>query len=86
MAWGAKRMTNLIDMLFGCRHKQVSFPMTSKRGSRRSAAASLTGTYVVCLECGKEFPYDWSGMKIIDHPPVPTEHIAANPSESWAAK
>lgn len=79
-------MTNLIDLLFGCWHKQVSFPMTSKPGPHRSAAASLTGTYIVCLECGKEFPYDWKGMKIVDHLPIPTEHIAANPAESWAAK
>ena len=21
-------------------------------------------TYVVCLECGKEFPYNWSEMRI----------------------
>ncbi len=79
-------MTNLIDMLFGCWHKQVSFPITSRRGSHRSAAASLTGTYVVCLECGREFPYDWEEMKILNHSPIPAERIAANPSESWAAK
>jgi len=79
-------MTNLIDMLFGCRHKQVSFPMTSKPGPHRAAAASLTGTYVVCLTCGREFPYDWAEMKIIDHLPVSAQHIVANPSESWASK
>ena len=26
---------------------------------------SLTGTYVACLDCGKEFPYDWQEMKVI---------------------
>jgi hypothetical protein len=35
-----------------------------KRG-RRSAAALVTGTYVVCLDCGKEMPYDWKQMKIV---------------------
>jgi predicted transcriptional regulator len=35
------------------------------RGKRRSAAASVTGTYVVCLDCGKEFPYDWKSMKMV---------------------
>ena len=24
-----------------------------------------TGTYVVCLDCGKEFPYDWNAMKVL---------------------
>ena len=33
--------------------------------ARRSEAASVTGTYVVCLDCGREFPYDWSEMKIV---------------------
>lgn len=28
----------------------------------------MTGTYVVCLECGREFPYDWQEMKIITSP------------------
>lgn len=24
-----------------------------------------TGTYVVCLDCGKEFAYDWEQMKVL---------------------
>jgi hypothetical protein len=28
-------------------------------------AAAVTGTYVVCLDCGKEFPYDWAEMKMV---------------------
>ena len=28
-------------------------------------AASGPGHYVVCLECGKKFGYDWSEMRII---------------------
>jgi hypothetical protein len=30
------------------------------------AAAQTTGTYVVCLDCGKEFAYDWQAMKVVD--------------------
>ncbi|HEY1271884.1 MAG TPA: hypothetical protein VGF08_07860 [Terriglobales bacterium] len=40
-----------------------------KRGSRRAAAASLTGTYVVCLDCGREFAYDWREMKVVESVP-----------------
>jgi hypothetical protein len=54
----------IIDALFGCWHKRKSFPLTTKRGQRRSAAAAQTGTYVVCLDCGKEFAYDWQEMRI----------------------
>jgi hypothetical protein len=58
-------MANLMDMLFGCWHSNYSFPLTRRRGQRKSPAAAVTGTYVVCLECGKEFPYDWHEMKIV---------------------
>jgi hypothetical protein len=59
---------SLVNLLFGCWHKHYSFPITA-RGSRRSQAAAVTGTYVVCLDCGKEFPYDWQEMKIVTSTP-----------------
>jgi hypothetical protein len=58
--------TAVFDMLFGCWHKNYSFPMTAKKSNNKhSHAASVTGTYVVCLDCGKEFPYDWNQMKVL---------------------
>ncbi len=56
---------SVFDLLFGCSHKRCSFPMTVRGKLRRIAAASVTGTYVVCLDCGQEFPYDWNKMKRI---------------------
>jgi hypothetical protein len=56
---------SLYDVLFGCSHKRCSFPITVRGRARRTEAASLTGTYVVCLDCGHEFPYDWNQMKMI---------------------
>jgi ribosomal protein S26 len=56
---------SLFDLVFGCSHKRCSFPLSTRGAKRRSPAASLTGTYVVCLDCGKEFPYDWKAMKVI---------------------
>lgn len=56
---------DMLDMLFGCSHKHYSFPRTAKPGQQRSEAASVTGTYVVCLDCGKEFAYDWQEMKFV---------------------
>ncbi len=62
---------SLLDILFGCRHKHRSFPITARAGKRRSGAAQMTGTYVVCLDCGQEFPYDWQAMKIVAMPVAP---------------
>ena len=55
----------IVDALFGCWHKQISFPQTSKPGQRRCEAAKETGTYVVCLGCGTEFAYDWKKMRVL---------------------
>ena len=66
----------IFDALFGCWHKRISFPQTSKRGQRRCEAAMETGTYVVCLDCGAEFPYDWKKMCMLS----PTERQPLAPS------
>jgi hypothetical protein len=58
----------LFDAVFGCWHGHYSFPISTRSGSRRSQAASLTGTYVVCLDCGRELPYDWQEMRVIGTP------------------
>ncbi|MDP9158861.1 MAG: hypothetical protein M3O09_01345 [Acidobacteriota bacterium] len=55
----------LYDTIFGCRHNNYSFPISVPHTPGRSNAARLTGTYVVCLKCTKELPYDWSEMKIV---------------------
>ena len=61
---------SFLDALFGCSHKKLSFPITVRGARRRSTqAASVTGTYVVCLDCGHEFPYDWNQMKVVSRIP-----------------
>ncbi|HET7872548.1 MAG TPA: hypothetical protein VFL42_08560 [Terriglobales bacterium] len=79
-------MANLLDVLFGCTHKRFSFPITKRPGQRQSDAASLTGTYVSCLDCGKEFPYDWKEMKIVHRITSQEKHVAAKAAESYAGK
>ncbi|HVI78097.1 MAG TPA: hypothetical protein VM715_08015 [Candidatus Acidoferrum sp.] len=66
----------LIEAVFGCRHSRYSFPVNVRRAKRRPQAAALTGTYVVCLDCGKEFAYDWQEMKVITSPEEHREHLA----------
>lgn len=66
----------LYDVFFGCRHSRFSFPVTIRRAARRPQAAALTGTYVACLDCGKEFPYDWQEMKVVTSPEHHRQHLA----------
>jgi len=69
-------IAKLIDAVFGCRHARYSFPVTVRRATRRPQAAALTGTYVVCLDCGKEFAYDWQQMQVITSPERHSELVA----------
>jgi hypothetical protein len=66
----------VLDALFSCRHKKLSFPITVRGARHRVRAASLTGTYVVCLDCGHEIPYDWNDMKVIREASPPQRLIA----------
>jgi hypothetical protein len=67
----------LIDVLFGCHHSRYSFPVTIRGSAKRPQAAALTGTYVACLDCGSEFPYDWQEMKVITSTAAKREYVAA---------
>jgi hypothetical protein len=78
-------IAKLFDVLFGCWHERYSFPITSKSTQRRSSAASLTGTYVVCLDCGREFPYDWQEMKVLSTSDRRQRGVS-KAAESYAAK
>jgi hypothetical protein len=69
-------LVKLLDVIFGCHHSRYSFPVTIRGAGRRTQAASLTGTYVACLECGREFPYDWQEMKVITSPERHRERVA----------
>lgn len=53
-----------LDWLFGCSHKRTTFPLTHAR--KVGFQNSSKGTYITCLDCGKEFTYDWKNMRIID--------------------
>jgi hypothetical protein len=48
---------------FGCRHKRTSFPITLPKNAQ--TAAQVPTTYIVCLDCGREIPYDWTEMRVL---------------------
>jgi len=50
----------ILERIFGCSHKATTFPLTP----RCNTGGHLHRTYVVCLDCGQEFGYDWNAMRI----------------------
>ncbi|MGA8272003.1 MAG: hypothetical protein WB919_10645 [Candidatus Sulfotelmatobacter sp.] len=70
-------LEKFIDVIFGCRHSRYSFPVTPRVTARRPQAGLLTGTYVACLDCGREFPYDWQEMKVITSTAEKQQYLAA---------
>jgi hypothetical protein len=70
-------VAKLIDVVFGCWHSRYSFPVTIRGTAHRPQAGALTGTYVVCLDCGREFPYDWQEMKVITSSSERREYVAS---------
>lgn len=67
-------LSSFLNAVFGCAHRRTSFPVTpsksSSRGMQLAADGSRRGTYVVCLDCGKEFDYNWAEMRIGHAVPV----------------
>lgn len=51
----------------------MSLPFSESSSSRKTAngsdwdtaSPSATGIYVVCLDCGRHFDYDWAQMRVV---------------------
>jgi hypothetical protein len=74
---------SLLNTLFGCAHQRTTFPLTpSRKSSVFSASNHRSGAYVVCLDCGKEFAYDWKEMRVGEVmpaiPPTAAERATAS--------
>jgi hypothetical protein len=65
-------MAVILNFLFGCRHKQITRPMTPGR----KPGTRFAGTYVACLECGAEFRYDLDEMRIGES--IPRQPLSSN--------
>jgi hypothetical protein len=59
-------LQSLLDSLFGCSHRNTTFPLTipRKNSGFQTPGAARSGTYVTCLDCGKELDYNWEEMRI----------------------
>jgi predicted transcriptional regulator len=64
----------ILNAMFGCSHQRTTFPMTAGRKK------AVSRTYVVCLDCGKEFAYNWADMRIGELVPARVRAAEAQPS------
>jgi hypothetical protein len=51
---------SVLNLLFRCSHRRLTRPITLVIKTGQSHG----GTYVVCLDCGRQFAYDFKEMKI----------------------
>ncbi len=51
---------SMFNLIFRCRHRRMSFPF---RPASRTGVAQAE-MYVVCLDCAKQFTYDWEHMRV----------------------
>jgi hypothetical protein len=65
-------MLHKIMQLFGisCRHHNLSHPfataaITKTKSDDWDAVTETGGHYVVCLDCGRKFAYDWGNMRVV---------------------
>ncbi len=70
----------------GCRHWKRGPLITCRPGQPRKGVAALTGTYCVCLGCGKEFAYDWEQMRLFDPEPSRFKAMFAKATQVAAEK
>jgi len=67
---------SLVNLLFRCSHKRLTRPVTpvSRDGKPHG------DTYVVCLDCGKQFRYDLQEMRIGKPLPGASDHGVLPPA------
>ena len=64
-------LIKLLQLLgVSCRHRNMSHPFAAAAIARNKsddwdAVHESGGHYVVCLDCGQKFQYDWSNMRIV---------------------
>ncbi len=65
-------VNKLLQMLsIRCSHKKLSQPFAAspstprRPGSSWDAPSASAAHYVVCLDCGQKFEYDWSQMRMV---------------------
>ena len=68
------------NILFRCQHRRTTFPLTPARRKPGGDPSEPRETYVVCLDCGKQFIYDWENMRLGGAVDISDGSPAAEPS------
>jgi hypothetical protein len=68
------------NLLFRCQHRRTTFPLTPARPKGADPAEKHADMYVVCLDCGKQFVYDWEKMKLDGAVDISGESPAPEPA------
>jgi len=65
-------LNRILDFLpLGCRHRHMSLPFSNTSSRKKSSdpwekvSGEGSQPYVVCLDCGKHFDYDWANMRVV---------------------
>lgn len=74
-------LQSIVNAFLGCAHRRTTFPLTPGRKQSVAQGAARHGTYVVCLDCGKEFAYDWQEMRLGN---AVAARVAAPATESYS--
>lgn len=62
------RLVDLAGWFYGCAHSRMTFPITLRASASADEQPGTTSeTYIVCLECGRHFAYDWTRMRLTNH-------------------
>jgi hypothetical protein len=67
----------VINFIFRCSHRRLTRPISA----RTNPGSPLAEVYVVCLDCGKQFEYNWAEMRI----GKPARRVAAAPATAKSA-
>lgn len=77
---GRFMLQSVLNVLFSCGHQRTTFPITpGRRPAGSTPTTSTAATYVVCLDCGKQFAYDWKAMRVGDQMVVPVANPEVQP-------
>ena len=78
---GFYMIQKVIELLFRCSHKKITLPITpvGKPGSAEGKP------YVVCLDCGGQFAYNWKEMRMGERIDVRPKSSQAE-SRNWLAR
>jgi hypothetical protein len=75
-------LDSLYNLFLGCHHRRTSFPLSPSA----KPGAAHEDMYVVCLDCGKRFHYQWDQMRIGEPMEMETPSNGPEPNATIVAR